>query len=88
MNALLEMECHLAVIDVALLGDASFPGYFSTPIPNVALPRSLAARARLLLERQRDAEAALRARTEVLGGYIFAPSVDSDPTGVSINVRS
>ena len=88
MNTLLEMECHLAVIDVALLGDASYPGPFSTPVPNVELPRSLGPRARLLLERQHDAEAALRARTELLGRYIFAPSIDTDPTGVSINIRS
>lgn len=88
LQAFEEMECHLAVIDVALQGRASFPGAFATPTPNVVLPLSLHSRARLLLQRQRDVEATLRTRTEVLGTYLFGDAIDRNPTGVSVDVRS
>ncbi len=83
-----EMERHLVLVDEALRGERAYPGTFTTPIPNVALPTTLQRRAQLLLDRQRDAESILRVRTEALGRLIFGPSTDADPTGVSIDVRS
>jgi hypothetical protein len=83
-----EMERHLAAVDGALAGVTAYPGSFTTPVPNVPLPRGLRARARTLLHRQRDAEVGLRSRLEVLGSFMYSDVRGADPTGVSIDVRS
>lgn len=86
--ALDSMEQHVDQITLALHGTANFPGEFATQIPDTPLPVHLAARAQLLVARQRDVEAELRRRAGVLGAFIFGDRRPEMQTGVSVDVRS